>query len=92
MSVNDIADELDSLAHRVVHESGAVRSCPIHPEVWILCENYDAERKAYAYMTNILKKEWGDLGWRDQAMAAVKDKLDWAAEGECPSCASNMAK
>jgi hypothetical protein len=87
MSVNDYYDDLESAAHHALAEAHAIEVCPTHPDVTIRVGDPDAEQRAYALATNILK---GDkTTWmREDLMSAIQNELDMAADGECPACAS----
>jgi hypothetical protein len=87
MSVNDYAMDLEDAAMSAALRAKAVRFCPAHNDVWIRVGDPEAERRAYAIATNMIKT--GDpVSDREDLMAAVKDALDQAADGECPACAS----
>jgi hypothetical protein len=87
MSITEYIDDLESAARYALAKAKAIEVCPAHPDVTIRLGDYDAERHAYALATTILKSD-GTMWMREDVMPAIKDKLDQAADGECPLCAS----
>jgi hypothetical protein len=89
VSVDDYAEALTNEAQRALFESGALKSCPIHPDVTIRVGDEEAERSAYAIATNNLKRD-DRIEWREDLMSAIKDELDVAADEVCPRCEKIM--
>ena len=85
MSINDLVDELEAAARSALFEAGAVKACPLHPEVTIRLGDDDAERRAYAIATNKLKSD-GTMWLREELMPVIKNELDMSADEECPQC------
>ncbi len=85
MSINDYADNLESVARYALGTSGAIEVCKQHPDVTISVGNLDAERHAYAIATQTLKRD-GTMWMREDVMSAVKHELDMAADDGCPVC------
>jgi hypothetical protein len=86
MSINDYVDNLEAAAHYALAKAKAIETCRAHPDVTIRVGDDDAERHAYALATTLLKSD-GTMWMREDLMSAIKDKLDMAADGECPECA-----
>jgi hypothetical protein len=87
MSIQDYHDDLEQAAHYALVTAKAVEVCPRHPDVTIRLGDDDAERHAYALATTISKRD-GTYWMREDLMPAIKEILDMAADGECPTCAS----
>lgn len=86
MSINNYYDSVEDVARVALLESGAVEVCSFHPDVTVRIGDDDAERRAYAIATNLLKRE-GEYWMREDVMPAIADQLVWAADDECPQCA-----
>jgi hypothetical protein len=79
---------LDTRARIALGEARAIRCCEFHSDVMIRVGDYGAERRAYAFATNSLKRE-AMSEFRPILMKAVNREIDMAADGECPVCANN---
>jgi len=67
-------------------QAGALRVCPIHPDVTIDQRDPEATNRAYAIPTN--KWTAGELFVdREDIAAGIKLVIDHAAANECPRCA-----
>ncbi len=86
MSINQHVMEMEDAARSAVLQVKAVEPCPIHRHVLIRIGDHNAERHAYARATTMLKRD-GTMFKREDLMAAIKNELDMAADGECPECA-----
>ena len=65
--------------------AGAVEPCRFHPDVTITLGDPEAERRAYAMVTNHWRKD--DMGVeRAEFLEAIKDAIELAAD-ECHRCA-----
>ena len=87
MSIIDYNDNLEGAARHALFQAKAVEICPRHEDVLIRLGDDSAERHAYALATTILKSD-GTMWMREDLMPAIKNELDMAADGECPSCTS----
>jgi hypothetical protein len=77
--------DLEAQATEPLLKAGAIRACCIHSDILINLEDPDAERRAYAIGTNMVKAGEVD-GTRADFMDAIKSALENAAD-ECPICA-----
>lgn len=85
MSINEYVMEIEGIAREALFKTKALDYCQRH-DVTIRVGDDDAERHAYALATNVLKKDGTVAYMREDVMEAIKDELDQAADGECPSC------
>lgn len=85
MSINELSESLDTIARQALLEAKALVPCPVHRDTMIRRGDDEAERRAYAFATNMLKRH-GEVEWRSDLMAAVHQELVMAADGECPEC------
>jgi hypothetical protein len=84
---NQIAFELEGAAREALFKTKALRLCPAHSEVKIRVGDPDAEHRAYALATTILKGKQ-ELYLREHLMEAIKQELVMASDDGCPACAS----
>ena len=66
-------------------KAGAVKACEFHSDTILGCDDSDAERRAYAIGTNMVKSSEID-GAREEFMDAIKTVISEAMDA-CPSCA-----
>jgi hypothetical protein len=83
------ARDLEDMGHTAAAETGAIKPCPVHKDVFINQGDPDATRHAYALAT-VRRKAEGKEAVGDahkELMAAVDDAINLAAD-ECPPCAA----
>jgi hypothetical protein len=81
----DHAEHIREQALSIAVVAGAVQPCHFHPDVTITLGDEEAERRAYAMVTNQWTKD--DMGVeRAEFMDAIKDAIE-SADDECYRCA-----
>lgn len=78
---------LEAVATGVALKAGALQACPLHDDVVLTVGNSEADRKAYAIGTNMVKSGEVD-GTREEFMDAIKSAIDDASD-ECFICAKH---
>ena len=87
MSINNHMDSCEAIAQEALAKAGAIQICQFHRTVTIRVGDDEAERRAYAMATNVLKQDGSIAFMREDVMASIKHELDMAAD-ECPVCGS----
>jgi hypothetical protein len=84
------ARDLEDMAHAAAAETGAIKPCPFHKDIFINQGDPDATRHAYALATVRWKAEGNEAvgDAHKELMAAVNDAISLAADDECPRCAA----
>jgi hypothetical protein len=80
-------DDLVAQATGVALQAKAVKTCDLHEDVILEVGDPEADRRAYAIGTNMVKAGEVD-GTREEFMAAIKEAIDNSAE-ECGFCAKH---
>lgn len=82
-------DSLWSQAVGVAVKAGAVKECQAHEAIYVSQSDPEAESRAYAIGTNMVKSGQID-GTREEFIEAIQNALADAGD-ECTICAKNMA-
>ena len=78
-------DSLYTYAQEIAVQAGAIEECEYHPGTFIIRDDTEAEKKAYAIATNKIKS--GAISCtREELMDAIKTAMSDAGP-ECYSCA-----
>lgn len=75
---------LETLVAKAAHAAGAIAPCPFHSDETVSNGDPEAEKRAYAIVTNDLKAG-GMVEDREEVMGTMKDLLEMAYE-DCPRC------
>lgn len=86
LSINDLTDEIESIALAALFDAKALRTCEFHPDARIRVFNPEAERKAYQFATHAVNVR-DEAFLREDVVGAVKYELD-KADDECNQCAN----
>jgi hypothetical protein len=86
LSINDYADDLESAARLALAKANAIEVCQFHSDATIRLFDDDAERRAYAIGTNMMKRD-GTPFMREDLMAEIQRQLEEADE-QCNQCAN----
>jgi hypothetical protein len=78
-------EDLQSIGGVVAVRARALKHCLFHEDILLNQGDSEADRKAYAIGTNMLKAGEVDAG-REEFMDAIKAAIDDSYE-ECPYCA-----
>ena len=84
MGFNDRMPDLEEAARGAALQAGAIKACPLHPDVALDMGDPEASNRAYA----IGARQWKDghvLCERKDFMDAIKEAIDGSADG-CPEC------
>lgn len=85
MSVNDLADHIETIAQQAAFEAKAIKTCHFHDDVILRTYDPDAEKLSYAIATNKMKAENLLDTLREDVLEAVKDVIEMA-DDECAQC------
>lgn len=79
------SDDLEYAVRDTLVLAGAIKDCPIHPEVTIRTGDHDAECRAFEQMSAWSKTD-GSMWTPQEVRDAIHNELVLAAHPKCPVC------